>query len=240
LTDKCEHIKTNGIRCGSPALRGEPFCYFHHRARRDFPRRPEPVPVVAAPALDIPFPEDADAIQYALGKVMYGLLNGMIDHKTAGLMLYALQTASGNLKNTSLYKRSMQADDADISNVSPTLAYYLDPSHEEVESLRRELEETKSSLEKLKQRLPSRDIASTAVAQPPSDPQERTNDRPQPLTIQAVAHAPESPDISQMAVDSGPRGPMARSPDGPLPIQCAARHRTRPGPIYNRESVNPS
>lgn len=28
-TRKCEHIKTNGIRCGSPALRDENICYFH-------------------------------------------------------------------------------------------------------------------------------------------------------------------------------------------------------------------
>src|SRR5438477_8983776 len=25
----CTHIKVTGVRCGSPALRGELFCYFH-------------------------------------------------------------------------------------------------------------------------------------------------------------------------------------------------------------------
>src|ERR1700730_1578610 len=28
------HIKVNGVRCGSPALRGEVFCYFHQRMIR--------------------------------------------------------------------------------------------------------------------------------------------------------------------------------------------------------------
>jgi len=28
---RCEHIKTNGTQCGSPALRGKHFCYFHKR-----------------------------------------------------------------------------------------------------------------------------------------------------------------------------------------------------------------
>jgi hypothetical protein len=30
----CRHIHTSGRRCGSPALRGEPFCYHHHTTRR--------------------------------------------------------------------------------------------------------------------------------------------------------------------------------------------------------------
>jgi hypothetical protein len=135
-TRKCEHIKTNGVRCGSPALREEKFCYFHDRARRDFPHRAEAVQVApgsspAGPssggtALDIPFPEDADAIQYGLGKVIYGLLNGLIDHRTAGLALYALQTASGNLKNTSMFKRAQEADEREATEPSPLLKYYLD------------------------------------------------------------------------------------------------------------------
>ena len=30
----CTHIKVNGVPCGSPALRGEVFCYFHQRMIR--------------------------------------------------------------------------------------------------------------------------------------------------------------------------------------------------------------
>src|SRR6266700_2168376 len=30
----CTHIKVTGVRCGSPALRGEQFCYFHQRMLR--------------------------------------------------------------------------------------------------------------------------------------------------------------------------------------------------------------
>ncbi|HYL13004.1 MAG TPA: hypothetical protein VEV41_08205 [Terriglobales bacterium] len=35
----CEHIKNDGIRCGSPALRGRSFCYFHKRWRETHSRR---------------------------------------------------------------------------------------------------------------------------------------------------------------------------------------------------------
>src|SRR5277367_1555733 len=30
-TRVCSHIKVNGVRCGSPSLRQEVFCYFHQR-----------------------------------------------------------------------------------------------------------------------------------------------------------------------------------------------------------------
>ncbi|HEX3821527.1 MAG TPA: hypothetical protein VHW45_14430 [Candidatus Sulfotelmatobacter sp.] len=49
---------------------------------------------------DLPLLEDANAVQMALMKVIQMLGSGEMDHKTAGLMLYALQTASINLRNT--------------------------------------------------------------------------------------------------------------------------------------------
>src|ERR1700726_2056257 len=33
-TRTCTHVKVNGVPCGSPALRGEAFCYFHQRMIR--------------------------------------------------------------------------------------------------------------------------------------------------------------------------------------------------------------
>jgi hypothetical protein len=94
---RCEHVKVNGTQCGSPALRRNHFCYFHkrwhetrivlnaNRARR------------GRAALDLPVLEDADSIQVSLMQVMRLILNGQVDPKTAGLLLYALQTASSNL-----------------------------------------------------------------------------------------------------------------------------------------------
>lgn len=34
----CRHLKTNGLRCQSPALNGEPFCYFHVRLHKEHHR----------------------------------------------------------------------------------------------------------------------------------------------------------------------------------------------------------
>jgi hypothetical protein len=34
----CEHIKKDGVRCGSPARRGRKFCHFHQHWRDTHPR----------------------------------------------------------------------------------------------------------------------------------------------------------------------------------------------------------
>ncbi|HXM63661.1 MAG TPA: hypothetical protein VN950_22555 [Terriglobales bacterium] len=94
---RCERVKINGTQCGSPALKRNHFCYFHkrwqetrivlnaNRARR------------GRAALDLPVLEDANSIQVSLMQIMRLILSGQMDTKTAGLLLYALQTASSNL-----------------------------------------------------------------------------------------------------------------------------------------------
>jgi hypothetical protein len=57
----------------------------------------------AVPAtFTLPVLEDANSVQIALMQVIEVLLSGRIDSKTAGLLLYPLQTASLNLKQTDL------------------------------------------------------------------------------------------------------------------------------------------
>ena len=92
---RCQHIKTNGTQCGSPALRDETFCYFHkHNGTREVQAVGERKMAYITLA---PF-EDAHSIQSALNQVARLLLEGRIEHKTASLALYALQIASSNLK----------------------------------------------------------------------------------------------------------------------------------------------
>ena len=70
---QCQHIKTNGLQCGSPALRDHRFCYFHqrtldlHHLRR---RRPEM-------RLYIPLLEDANAVQIAIQQVAEAIVEGL-------------------------------------------------------------------------------------------------------------------------------------------------------------------
>jgi hypothetical protein len=83
---QCEHIKSNGVRCGSPALRGRRFCYFHYN--------------LVGPRINVlPLLEDGNAIQLELGEIIRSLVDERIDTKRAALVLYALQIASLNLRN---------------------------------------------------------------------------------------------------------------------------------------------
>jgi len=98
--NRCQHLKTNGTQCGSPALRRNRFCYFHkryqdERIRLNVDRRRRGTATFFLPVL-----EDANSIQMSLMQIMRLLLTGQIEHKTASLLLYALQTASTNLRQT--------------------------------------------------------------------------------------------------------------------------------------------
>jgi hypothetical protein len=87
----CTHIKVSGVRCGSPSLRGEQFCYFHQRMLR----------TVRYPASRIRHAaliEDEESIQVALMETINALLLGTIEIKRAELILRALNTAVRNAR----------------------------------------------------------------------------------------------------------------------------------------------
>ncbi len=91
---RCLHVKSNGVRCGSPAMRRNAFCFFHDRYYN-------------APAEDT-FPplEDSNAVQIALMQVLQRLRRealrpGPLDLRAVNSLLYGLQTAAFNSKRTS-------------------------------------------------------------------------------------------------------------------------------------------
>ncbi len=89
-TRVCTHIKVNGVRCGSPALRGEVFCYFHQRLIRGVATPPKSR---LHPIAQI---EDEESIQASLMEIINALVRNTIDLKRAQLILRALQIASRN------------------------------------------------------------------------------------------------------------------------------------------------
>ena len=76
---QCQHTKKDGIRCGSPALRGKRLCYFHIRAPR---RKRKPV------VPDVPDPNNAMAV---LNWTLRGLMSGKLHHKEAAQIIYGIQ-----------------------------------------------------------------------------------------------------------------------------------------------------
>ncbi len=86
----CTHIKISGVRCGSPSLRGEQFCYYHQRMHRGVRTPPQsrlhPLACI----------EDKESIQAALAEVINALLRNTIEMKRATLIIRALHIAVKN------------------------------------------------------------------------------------------------------------------------------------------------
>lgn len=90
-TRRCRHIFSAGRQCGSPCLRTEQFCYFHHTTRRPVT---DPKSRAARTGVhDLPVPEDRDSIRAAIAQVMHAIAHNNIDPRRAGLLLYSLQIA---------------------------------------------------------------------------------------------------------------------------------------------------
>ena len=95
--NRCRHIFTAGRQCGSPSLRHDTFCYYHHTARMPAPVSPHRFGATLVEDFDFPLPEDRDAVQRGIGEVLRRIAAGRIDAKQAGLLLYGLALASNNL-----------------------------------------------------------------------------------------------------------------------------------------------
>ncbi len=128
---QCRHVFIDGHRCGSPCLRGEDFCYYHHGTRR--PRRATPAsptgllhdPYNEPPnqtTLTLPIPEDHSSVQLAIGTIMQGLATNALDPRRAGLLLYALQIASGNLAGAPHHAADQIVEDITLDPAGSPLA----------------------------------------------------------------------------------------------------------------------
>src|SRR6185437_12574611 len=98
---RCRHIFIDGHRCGSPSLRGEPFCYYHQatRGNSDDKRYRRTWPEFELPPL-----EDRSSVLAAIAEVLQRIACGNLPPKQAGLLLYGLQIASLNLPKPSEVK----------------------------------------------------------------------------------------------------------------------------------------
>src|ERR1041385_6763400 len=88
----CTHIKVTGVRCDSPSLHGEQFCYFHQRMMRGVRTPPQ------ARLHPIALIEDEASIQAALMEVINALMRNTIDLKRANLILRALHIEVKNAR----------------------------------------------------------------------------------------------------------------------------------------------
>ena len=85
-------------RCGSPALRGHAFCYYHHPNRKpaaDIHRRRSRR--LERKSITLPLPVSRADLHHCLLYVIHLIATNQIDMRRAGLLLNAFQTAAHSL-----------------------------------------------------------------------------------------------------------------------------------------------
>jgi hypothetical protein len=87
----CEHIKDNGIRCGTPALRGRKLCYYHDR---DYRRHR--IPKDAACKI-VPVLRCRRDIRMATTNIVRAIRQGLFTPAEGKIMLYGLQIVRSTL-----------------------------------------------------------------------------------------------------------------------------------------------
>jgi hypothetical protein len=113
---KCTHIKVTGHRCGSPALRGEFFCYFHTRVIKGVQQR------VDMRLDSMALLEDCESIQLSIMHVVDGLVKGTLDPASARLIIQALRIAARNAKNVRFDDRDYRLSDKKMVREIPNYA----------------------------------------------------------------------------------------------------------------------
>jgi hypothetical protein len=131
----CTHIKVTGHSCGSPALSGERFCYFHQRMIRGVPTPPKsrihPMALI----------ENEEGIQVALMETINAIARNTIDLQRANLIIRALSIAARNA-------RRVRFDRCESAMVRTIPEYPPAP----IVSAKSEMEETRSGV--VQRRLP--------------------------------------------------------------------------------------
>jgi hypothetical protein len=130
----CRHIFDDGHRCGSPSLRGESFCYYHIRTRRQGPGAGR------AGTFVLPHAADRASIQLAIADVLCRLAAGDIDIKRGTALLYGLQVASANLGRQPQTQAQPQVEDftedfhyGDLAPIAEIPIEQPDAAHEPAE-----------------------------------------------------------------------------------------------------------
>jgi hypothetical protein len=173
---KCTHIKVTGQQCGSPALRGEFFCYFHTRVIKGVQQR------VDMQLHSMALLEDFEAIQLSIMHVVDGLVKGTLEPTRARLIIQALRIAARNAKNVRFDQCYYEADEQEMVRQVPDYARQYLIEHPEIgEPLSQcgagapAREEGTKHQSECSADIPVREAKPNAVAQPkPVAPQEAT------------------------------------------------------------------
>ena len=113
----CRHIKTNGLRCQSPALKGARFCYYHDKTHTVGAE-----PHLRFGPLQLPAPEDSAAIQLSIARIGDALINDRLDLKKATGLFYGLQIAAQFIDRKQPFDEDKTVQSAELTSDGHELA----------------------------------------------------------------------------------------------------------------------
>lgn len=87
----CAHIKDDGLRCGTPAVNGRSFCYYHCRVHHPGAR-------IATRRYRAPVPDSVTSLQVALAHTLQALATGDLSPKVANSMMYGINLGTNLLR----------------------------------------------------------------------------------------------------------------------------------------------
>jgi hypothetical protein len=95
----CEHLFAHQRRCGSPAMRGTHFCYYHRQNHR------------SRGLAVIPDLTSHRNIQRALSHTLRGIVSGTLTYEEAGRILHGISLAMHSVKVVAVSTRARAALD---------------------------------------------------------------------------------------------------------------------------------
>ncbi len=84
---RCSHVYASGVQCGSPAMRGNQYCYFHRRHHGAIRTLYNTLNTI----------DDPYGVQNCLMETMRGIVDSTIERPVGALLLAGLRTAAINL-----------------------------------------------------------------------------------------------------------------------------------------------
>jgi hypothetical protein len=197
----CRQVSASGHLCGSPALRGKIFCYYHQRDRQrrenirralgqKFQNGQEDFDGEIISSLDLPAPDDPVAAGVCLSNTFLALAAGHIPTKRAALMLYNLQIITSNFATIAKYREDFSRAGALAST----------------------------------QALQDLPLGSTGVS-----PVEDSTQAGRLCSQEVAEHRPDV--LGKGAADSRPEGLLHQSESVPLPKRRLVRAVTDPEPV---------
>ena len=97
----CDHLKEDGILCGSPALRGEKLCYFHQRDHKRSQYAAGAIRRADVLGPRLPRMKSIPQIQAAIYEILTALAANRVPLQRASARLFDLQQAVVALRKPS-------------------------------------------------------------------------------------------------------------------------------------------